>query len=336
MASTVSELSGPGAIFRLANAFCDAKALLTAVQLNLFGALRDGSRTALELRDELKLHGRGLADFLDLLVSLGLLEKQDERYRNAPVAQRHLIPGSPGYIGGFLRRTDYNRYPAWGRLEQALRTGEPQSEGDFAKVLATPALLEQFVQMMDGLTQVLGPHLIEAFDFSAAHTIVDVGGCRGNVAGQIVKANPRLSGHVFDLPQMEPFFDEHIGYMGLTGRMSFHGGDFFETPLPSGDVVVLGHVLHNWDETQRAFLVRKAFDAVNPGGTLLVYDRILHEDGRNQVENLVISLDMLLVSQGGSEYTVDELRTHAKAAGAVSVTARPLGEYDTLVVCEKN
>jgi hypothetical protein len=141
---------------------------------------------------------------------------------------------------------------------------------------------------------------------------------------------------VFDLPQMEPFFDEHIGYMGLTGRMSFHGGDFFETPLPSGDVVVLGHVLHNWDETQRAFLVRKAFDAVNPGGTLLVYDRILHEDGRNQVENLVISLDMLLVSQGGSEYTVDELRTHAKAAGAVSVTARPLGEYDTLVVCEKN
>ncbi|GDY31042.1 methyltransferase [Gandjariella thermophila] len=334
MTSTAPDVSTPAGIIRLCNAFCDAKALLTAAELDLFSTLHPGPLTEEEIRQRLALHGRGLRDFLHLLVALGLLEKDGEKYRNSPGADRYLVRDQPTYVGGFLHRANNNLYPAWGRLAEALRTGKPQAAGDFEQVVNNPKVLGQFIRMMDALTQVLGPRLVESFDWSGYRTVLDVGGCRGNMAGQIVKACPDLTGHVFDLPQMEPFFTEHMANLGLTGRIEFHGGNFFHDPLPSADLVILGHVLHDFDRERRRFLVHRACQSVNPGGALLVYDRMLGEEP-DHVENLVISLDMLLVSDGGSEYPASEIHEHAAGAGFTSFEDKPLGDDDTLVICRR-
>ena len=334
MTSTVPDVDTPAGIIRLGNAFCDAKALLTAVELDLFSTLHPAPASVEEIRNRLGLHGRGLFDFLQLLVALGLLEKISDRYRNAAGADQYLVRGKPTYVGGFLQQANRNLYPAWGKLSDALRTGKPQAAGDFSDVVGNPERLGYFIGMMDALTQVLGPELVSAVDWNGRSSVLDVGGCRGNMASHIVKANPHLEGHVFDLPQMEPFFSEHMENLELTGSVHFHGGDFFRDPLPSADVVVLGHVLHDWDADQRRFLVKKAFDALNPGGVLLVYDRML-DDEPTHVENLVISLDMLLVTDGGAEYPVSEIRDHATSLGASSIRVQLLGDYDTLVECRK-
>lgn len=335
MTHTVPDTSTPTGILRLGNAFCDAKALLTAVELGLFGALHGGPATEAEIRERLGLHGRGLTDWLALLAALGLLVRDGDRYANAPGADRYLVRGESAYIGGFIERANRNLYPAWGRLSEALRTGRQQSGSSFAEVTENPAILGQFIRSMDALTRVLGPQLIEAFPGWAGHgSVLDVGGCRGGLAAQIVERHPNLSGAVFDLPQMEPFFAELVAERDLSGRLSFHGGDFFNDPLPSADIVVMGHVLHDWDPEQRRFLVEKAYDSVNPGGVLLVYDRMLDRES-SRVENLVISLDMLLVTDGGSEYPVAELRENALKAGFAAVEEGPLGEFDTLAVCRR-
>ncbi|NJP95650.1 methyltransferase [Nonomuraea sp. FMUSA5-5] len=328
------DVTTPAGLIRLCNAFCESKALLTAVELDLFTELHDNPATEEEIRVRLGLHGRGLRDFLLLLTALGLLERQGKRYRNAAGADQYLVREQPTYIGGFMRRANDNLYPAYGKLSEALRTGLPQAQGDFDDVLRDPKVLGRFIHMMDALTQVLGPQLIEAYDFSAHGTLLDVGGCRGNLAGQIVKAHPDLTGTVFDLPQMEPFFTEHMASLGLSSKMTFNPGDFWNDPLPQADVVVMGHVLHDYDFDKRRFLVEKAAAAVRPGGALLVYDRMLDE-GPAQVENLVISLDMLLVSEGGSEYPVEELRQHAALAGFTSLEEKRLGDFDTLLICRR-
>ncbi|MCQ4084256.1 acetylserotonin O-methyltransferase [Streptomyces sp. RB6PN25] len=338
MTSNPPDVSTPAGILRLGNAFCDAKALLTAVELDLFTALHeasDGAATVDEVRDRLSLHGRGLRDFLDLLVALGVLQRAQGRYRNAPAADRHLVRGGEEYIGGFLLRSSRNLYPAWGRLEEALRTGQPQSGSDFEAVTKNPAILRQFIGSMDAFTNVLGAQLIDAFDWSPYGSVADIGGARGNLASQIVRARQHLAGHVFDLPAMEPFAKELIAELGLEGRLEFHGGSFFTDPLPSADVVILGHVLHDWDAQQRSELLHKAYDAVNPGGALLVYDRML-DDEPEHAENLVISLDMLLVTDGGSEYPAAEITEYARHAGFASTEVSPLGDYDTLVVARKS
>lgn len=334
MTSTAPDVGTPAGILRLGNAFCDAKALLTAVELDLFSSLQSNPATEEEIRERLGLNGRGLADLLRLLTALGLLEIEDGRYRNTAGPDRYLVRGQESYLGGFLLRSNRNLYPAWGKLTDALRTGEKQSGGDFEFVLGNLQLLRQFIGMMDALTQQLGPQLSAAFDWSEHRTVLDVGGCRGNMVAQLIKAHPHLSGTVFDLPQMEPFFDELVAESNLTGKVRFEGGSFFEKPLPAADVVILGHVLHDWNPQQRGELVRKAFGAVRPGGALLVYDRMLKE-GPSLVENLVISLDMLLITDGGSEYPAEEIHRHAGAAGFDSSAEHPLGDFDTLVVCTK-
>ncbi|MEV4182433.1 methyltransferase [Streptosporangium canum] len=335
MTSIPTDTSRPAGILRLANSFCDAKALLTAVELDLFTVLHAGPASEEEIRRRLELHGRGLSDWLDLLVELNLLERDGARYRNGAGADRHLVRGADSYIGGFIERSNRNLYPAWGRLSEALRSGKQQSGSDFEAVVDNPKVLAQFINSMDALTGVLGPQLIEAYDgWSGYQSVLDVGGCRGALVSQVVRAYPHLSGAVFDLPQMSPFFEEKVAEQGLAGKVTFHGGSFFTDPLPSADIVMLGHVLHDWDPQQRKFLVEQAYRSVNPGGVLLVYDRMLDRES-SRVENLVISLDMLLVTDGGSEYTVTELRGHAEGAGFTSVEDRPLGDDDTLVVARK-
>ncbi|GAA3582915.1 methyltransferase [Amycolatopsis ultiminotia] len=334
MTTTAPDISTPAGILRLGNAFCDAKALLTAVELDLFGLLHEGPADEETIRTKLDLHGRGLRDFLTLLVQLGLLSEQDGRYANAEGADKYLVRSVPTFIGGFLLRSNRNLYPAWGRLSEALRTGQQQSGSEFLTMVQSPQVLRQFVGMMDALTQQLAPKLAEAIDWSRYASVLDVGGCRGNLVGQLVKAHPQLHGKVLDLPAMQQVFTEHMESMGLGAAVSFHPGSFFEVPLPEADVVILGHVLHDWDESQREFLVRKAYDAVRPGGVLLVYDRMLAE-GPALIENLVISLDMLLVTDGGSEYPAEEIHRHAAAAGFASTEEKLLDAYDTLVVCHK-
>jgi SAM-dependent methyltransferase len=337
MTHTTPDVTTPAGIIRLGNMFCDAKVLLTAVELRLFTVLHEkGPSTTEEIRTELGLHGRGLSDFLNVLAALGALERADGgRYRNAPGPDAYLVQGKQAYVGGFLERANRNLYPAWGRLAEGLRTGEQQSGSHFDEVTQNPHILRQFAGMMDGLTNVVGPELAQKYDWSGHSSVLDVGGCRGNLCSLIVKAHPHLTGHVFDLPAMAPLFDEKVAEHGLTGKVSFTGGSFFEDPLPKADVVVMGHVLHDWNREQRAYLVNKAYEAVNPGGTLLIYDRML-EDEPDHIENLVISLDMLLVTDGGEEYPISEITAVAEKAGFVSVEPGPFSDYDTLVVCRKD
>jgi len=322
-------------ILRLGNAFCEAQALLTAVELDLFSALHGAAATEDELRTRLGLHGRGLRDFLRLLVELDLLDVVDGRYRNTAGSDHHLVRDRPGYVGGFLLGAKANLYPVWNGLTETLRSGRPRAAADnFASMLADPQHVRRYAQMMDGVLQPLIPRLLKAIEWSGYRSVLDVGGCRGSLVGQLALAYPAMTGHVFDLPQLEPVFDEHMADLGTAGRIRFHAGDFFREPLPPADVVVFGHILHNWEHAQRERLVRKAFDAVRPGGVLLVHDRML-DDERPRLDNLVASLIMALVTEEGSEYPISELTGLARSAGFASVTHQPLDDNETLVLCHK-
>jgi SAM-dependent methyltransferase len=331
-----NDTTKPAGIIRLANSFCDAKALMTAVELDLFSLLHVGPATAEGICEALSLDGRGATDWLDLLTELDLLVCENGQYANAAGSGQFLVRGDDDYIGGFIERTNRNLYPAWGNLAEALRTGKPQSGSSFTAVVNNPNILRQFIGSMDALTKDLGPALIATYTgWNAYKSVLDVGGCRGSLVTQIVKEFPHLAGHAFDLPQMEPFFVEQLAQQEIDGSVTFHGGDFFADPLPTADLIVMGHVLHDWDRDQREFLIAKAYESLNSGGTLLIYDRMLDRTS-SRVENLVISLDMLLVTDGGSEYSVQEVREHAKKAGFVTATDVLLGEDDTLVIATKS
>ncbi|MFB9235116.1 methyltransferase [Plantactinospora siamensis] len=325
----------PQSILRLGTAFCEAKALLTGLEVRLFDHLHEaGPLAAAAIAERLSLHLRGVPHFLDLLVTMNVLTRSEDGYANSPATDRYLVRSEPSYLGGFLERANHNLYPAWGRLGEALRTGRQQSAADYREMIKNPRALRRFLDMMDALTNRIGPELADAVDWSEVRTVVDVGGARGNLLSHVVKANPHLSGIVFDLPEDAEPFAEHVAALGLTERMRFEPGSFFTDPLPAADAVVIGHVLHDWSPQERAMLVGKAFEALTPGGFLVIYDPMVDHE-LSHPENLVVSLDMLLTTDGGSEYSPEEARGWLRDAGFVSVTERPLADSDTLLVARK-
>jgi predicted O-methyltransferase YrrM len=329
-----SMAADPVAIKRLGNAFCEAKLLLTAAELGLFTALDAGPATVDEVRAALGLGERGVRDFLDGLVVLGLLERAGDRYANGPAAAEFLVRDRPDYSGGFLERANRMLYPAWGKLSDALRSGSPQVQTPFRSVVADPQRLDAFLAMMDSVNGLLVEGILELFPWSDRTSVADIGGARGNVAGLLAKANPELRGVVFDLPSIAEPAQRHLEALGVAERVEFRGGDFFTDDLPAADVLIMGHVLHNWSPEKRQQLVDKCYAAVEPGGALLVYDAML-DDGRSDLSQLLVSLNMLLVTEGGSEYPIGECRGYLEKAGFGDISAHPLGANNTLVVGHK-
>nr|AHX24719.1 putative methyltransferase [uncultured bacterium] len=329
----------PAAIMRLGSAFAGAKALLSAIELDLFSVLAEKPLARSEIEARLGLNPRVTWEWLSLLVALGMLEHVDGHYRNAPVTGQFLDRAKPSYSGGFLERANQVLYPAWTHLTDALRTGEQQARHVAADDLFdTPyqdqERVEAFLTMMDSLTSAIGPRLAQAFDWSSVATVVDVGGARGNLLSFLLRAHEHLTGTVFDLaPLREPaarLAEQH----GLTGRLGFAAGSFFEDPVPPADVLVIGHVLHDWAPDERQQIVDRAFAAVEPGGSVLVYDCMLGEDDLD-IARLTISIHMKLMTPGGAEYLVAEGVGMLEKAGFVDVRTQPLGPLDTLLVGRK-
>src|ERR1700677_597573 len=339
----VSPIETAADLHQLGALFCDAKVVLAAVELRLFTEISQNPLTQEQVCDRCELNPRAVRDFLSVLVTLGLLEHEDGRYGNSPVAERFLNRRSEEYAGGFLERANRMMYPVWEHLSSLLRTGDPQAKGRedqaaaFERMMADPEHVKRVLDMMDALTDSLGPELARApIPWDRYSTVVDIGGGRGNVLARVLDANPGLSGYVFDLPAVEHPFYEHVEKFGLLDRARFVGGDFFVDPLPVADVLIIGHVLHDWSAEERRALIGKAYAAVADGGLLLIYDQLTGAGRVDDTWNSIISLNMQLLSPGGSEYSPAEAEEWRRTAGFAQVTIPPLGAHDSLIIARKN
>ena len=117
--------------------------------------------------------------------------------------------------------------------------------------------------------------------------------------------------------------------------MKFVAGDFFKEPLPKADVVLMGHILHDWDLPTKKMLIKKAFDAVPSGGALIVYEAIIDDDRSKNAFGLMMSLNMLIETPGGFDYTGADCSAWMKEAGFATTRVEPLVGPDSMVIAIK-
>lgn len=318
--------------------FWGAKTLLSAVELGVFTQLAKGPLDLESLARQLGLHQRGARDFLDALVALGLLERNGGAYSNAPDANYFLDRAKPSYIGGFFEMANARLYPFWGSLTEALQTGKPQNEtkagveNPFAALYSDPARLRGFMQAMTGLSLGSARAIAGKFPWNRYKTFADVGGAQGGAAGQIALAHPHLAGAVFDLPQVKPVFEEYVGQLGLSDRLRFVIGNFFTDQLPSVDVILMGHILHDWGMEEKRALLGKAYEAIAPGGSMVVYDAMIDDERKQHAQGLLSSLNMLIETQAGFDYTAADCRDWMQEAGFREVRSEHLAGPESMVV----
>ncbi len=333
----MSEHVTPEKILHLGLGFWGSKTLLSAIELGVFTTLAGRSLDLETLRGELAIHPRGARDFFDALVALGMLERRDGRYANAQATEIFLDRRKPSYVGGMLEMANARLYGFWGALTEGLRTGEPQNEvkagGDFfAELYAEPAKLEGFLGGMTGLSHGAALTIARALPWGDYRTVCDVGAAQGDLLAQIALANPHLTATGFDLAPVRPAFESYVARLGLATRVSFAAGDFFQDALPRADVITMGHVLHDWDLAQKKVLVQKAYDALPAGGSFVVFEAMIDDDRSKNAFGLLMSLNMLIETKGGFDYTASDCVSWMKEAGFKETRVQHLVGPDTMVV----
>ncbi len=324
----------PSRIMQIGMGFMASKTLLSAIKLELFTTLGQAALTSEEVRVQLGLHERGVSDFLDALLSLGFLEREgtgkEALYRNSVETALFLDKNSPHYQGGFLEMANDRLYPFWGNLEATLKSAKPQSElkdsGEdyFATVYADPERLRQFIEAMSALQMGHFIALAEKFDFSPYNTLADIGGASGSLAIQVALQHPQMQCISFDLPPVEPIAQETIAKFGLSSRISVVSGDFFVDDFPQADVITMGNILHNWNLEKKKLLMRKAYNALPAGGALIAIEDIIDDDRRTNSSGLLMSLNMLIETGDGFNFTGADFTAWAQEIGFKQTTIMPL------------
>ena len=298
----------PERILQTGMAFWGSKTLLTAVEIELFTDLAKHPGDLESVQGRMGLHPRGARDFLDALVALGFLLRDNGIYRNTPETDLFLDKAKPSYIGGILEMANHRLYRFWGELTTAVRTGESQNESKgghdpFKALYADPAKLREFLRAMSGVSRGANVTIANQFPWANYKSCADIGTAQGDLVTQIALAQPHLRGIGFDLPEVGPIFEEYIATNGLANRVSFAGGSFFTDELPKADVLLFGHILHDWDLDTKLMLLRKAYAALPEGGAVVVYDSIIDDHRKHNAFGLLMSLNMLIETPGGFDYT---------------------------------
>ena len=327
----------PEHLLQLGLGFWGSKTLLSAVELGLFTELAKRPATAERLARALELHPRSAHDFFDALVALGVLERQDGLYSNTPETDLFLDRMKPSNVGGLLEMANARLYPFWGSLTEALQTGQPQNEakagGNFFETLyAEPARLGQFLHAMTGLSMGAHKAIAARFPWDRYQTFVDIGCAEGGLPVQVTLAHDHISGGGFDLPPAEPFFHEYVRSSQLEQRLRFYTGDFFADPLPQADVLAMGHILHDWNLDEKKMLLGKAYEALHDGGALIVFESIIDDDRRQNAFGLLMSLNMLIETPAGFDYTAAECQDWMREVGFGETYVEHLAGPDSMVV----
>jgi SAM-dependent methyltransferase len=327
----------PAKILQLGTAFWGSKTLLSAIELGLFTELARGPRDAETLRLQLGLHPRSARDFFDALVALGMLKRTAAGYANTPETALYLDRNKPSYVGGMLEMANARLYRFWGSLTEGLRTGKAQNEAKtgedfFGTLYADPKRLEGFLKAMTGLSLGSARVIAKKFPWKQVRSYVDVGCAQGGVGVEIALTHKHLTGMGMDLPVVRPVFEAYAKSRGVDGRVRFVTGDFFRDPLPAADVIIMGHILHDWNLEEKMMLLRKAYEALPTKGALIVHEALIDDDRKSNAFGLLMSLNMLIETHGGFDFTGADCRKWMKEAGFSRTRVEALAGPDGMVV----
>ena len=337
----------PEMIMQIGTGFWPAKVLLTAVQFELFtklAAKKSMSAPAIKNMLQFQCTDRHVYDFLDTLTGFGFLQREGvletANYSNSRETDFFLDKNKPSYIGGILEMMNNRLYGFWGNLEEAFLTGKAQNEvkdsrNFFADIYADPAKLNAFVNAMSGIQMGNFIAFSQKFDFSGYKTLTDVGGSSGLLSIMVAKHQPHMHCTSFDLPPVQPIANANIQHFQLSDRVKAVSEDFFAAPIPNADIVVMGNILHDWDEETKLVLMKKAYDAIPEGGAFVAIEGIIDDERKKNIFGMLMSLNMLIETGKGFDYTFADFKGWASETGFKSTALLPLAGPSSAAIAYK-
>ena len=305
-------------ISRIAYGFMAAKALFGALNLDVFSRLASGSKPLDELASETEVAPNRLRTLLTACVSLGLLEHDDGRYRNAPASQAYLVRTAPMYFGDYYRfQIDRQIYPAFLHLDRALRGDRV----DFYKLMDDGAEADSFSRAQHSGS--LGPAhvLTKLVDLSGRERLLDVGGGTGAFTLSLCRRYRTLAATIIDFPSIRPMAERVAEEAGLADRVTFQPGNALTSAWPDRqDAVLMSYLLSAVAEQDGRSLITRALGALKPGGVLILHDFMVEDDRTGPASAALWLLAAVLMDPDAPALTPSGSRK--SSANGASLTSR--------------
>ncbi len=323
----------PAAILDTIYAFRPARVLLTAFEMDVFSAIAGGAGTSVEIAELIHANVRATDRLLNALCAMGFLRKRGTSFRNTPLTARSLVRGKPGYLAGIGH--SLGLWDTWSTLTEAVRAGTSVARRRPTNDRG-PDWLEYFIAAMHMRARQQAPVIAGLIDLRGVTRMLDVGGGSGAFAMSFARRKKQLTSTVFDLPNVVPLTQQYVAQEGLTDRVTTMAGDYTADTLGKGyDLVFLSAIIHSNGTAANRQLIRKAADALNPGGRVVILDHVMNKDRTEPLAGALFALNMLVGTAEGDTYTLDEVRgwMHEAGLARVGITPTPFGA--TLVVGSK-
>jgi ubiquinone/menaquinone biosynthesis C-methylase UbiE len=306
-------------VIQMATGYWVSRAIYVAAQLGIADLLKDGAQDAETLAAATGTYAPALRRVLRSLASVGLFRSDAQhRFSLTPVgaALRSDAPGAArstviALSGGFF-------WASWGEVLHSVRTGETGIQkalgvSEYEYLAEHPEDASHFNAAMIGYHGQEPAAIVEAYNFSGSGTVVDVGGGSGTLLGTILATDPNLQGVLHERPQVITEAEQNLKAAGVADRCEFVGGDFLEAVPPGGDIYIVSHCIHNWNEQNCVRILANCRRAMAPRGRLLIIEAVISPGDAPDPAKL-LDLAMLVVP-GGEERTEDEYRTLLEKSG---------------------
>jgi len=316
----------PECVNEMSRNFWNSAVLRAGIKLGVFPLLEEQPHTPETLSLRIGANTRFVQAFLEACVELGLAANDGGAYRNSPLGSAFLLPGKDEYVGDLvLHITNY--WHTWGNLDRLIVEGatELPFENGFtdAATYWTDYMKGQHNRAVAGQ----GQHLVEAVDLAGRKKMLDLGGGAASYSIALCEANPQLKSRVVDQKEPLEIARPLVHAAGLRDQITLVQGDFFDLDLGAdADVVLISGVvlIVSEEDCRKAF--RRAYDALAPGGMIIVQD-FMRIDPSAERTFLDVMMDMYVLvgfDPGAGDRDGDEYASWLTDAGFTSIEQTPL------------
>lgn len=312
-------------LMEIASGFWASKTLATAVELELFNHIPQEGIDIKGVSETLKIPFRPAEMLVIGCASLDLLIKRDSLYYNSALSEEYLVKGKPYYFGWGITMMDQREYIPWSRLTEAVKNNERQSGkggevGLFEDITVDSKEQRIFTEAMHSWSIQSGRELVEKVDFSKYKKLLDVGGGSGAYCIEIAKKYPTIEAAVFDLPTALKITNERIREANLSAQIKTHEGNFFTGEFPKEyDVFLLSMILHDWSPEENLLILQRCYDALPSGGEIIISELMVNDDKTGPVFAALMSLNMLIETTAGQNYTWSEYTEWLTEVGYIDI-----------------
>jgi cyclopropane fatty-acyl-phospholipid synthase-like methyltransferase len=307
-----------------------------ADEVGTFAAISARAKETGELAAELGVDERALGVHLGMLAALGYVERRGGRWRATAAARTWLHPQADGYAGPLVKRFA-EQQPLHEQLMVTLRTGGRaetyrSASAEWERGEMPPDLAAGITAFMNAHSRASSRAVAMLPVFDGVRHVLDVGGGSGIFSIELVRAWPQLRATVLDIGTICSEAARYIAAAGVGGRVATHAANMFTEPWARGhDVHFFSNVFHDWSGETCCLLAKRSFEALPPGGRILLHEMLMDDDGCGPLHAAAFSLLMLMGTRG-RQYSLPELRGFLEQAGFTDVEAQGTGQgYYSLV-----